>query len=131
MTAKLSTDKLLAALDELDVREGDVVAALLERAAQLRSRRALTAAELAGLGQSLTGLVTVVAGVQQAIAQAGSAAPPALDALQAQLAANAAEFDRLRAELRAGIVALEAETGASATAHPTGTGARCVSSRTT
>ena len=29
MTAKLSTDKLLAALDELDVREGDVVAALL------------------------------------------------------------------------------------------------------
>ena len=113
MTAKLSTDKLLAALDELDVREGDVVAALLERAAQLRRRRALTAAELAGLGQSLTGLVTVVAGVQQAIAQAGSAAPPALDALQAQLAANAAEFDRLRAELRAGIVALEAETGAS------------------
>ena len=57
--------------------------------------------------------MTVVGGVQQAIAQAGSAAPPALDALQAQLAANAAEFDRLRAELRAGIVALEAETGAS------------------
>ena len=113
MTAKLSTDKLLAALDELDVREGDVVAALLERAAELRRRRALTAADLAGLGQSLTGLVTVVGGVQQAIAQAGSAAPPALDALQAQLAANAAEFDRLRAELRAGIVALEAETGAS------------------
>ena len=113
MTAKLSTDKLLAALDELDVREGDVVAALLQRAAELRRRRALTAADLAGLGQSLTGLVTVVGGVQQAIAQAGSAAPPALDALQAQLAANAAEFDRLRAELRAGIVALEAETGAA------------------
>ena len=52
MTAKLSTDKLLAALDELDVREGDVVAALLERAAQLRRRRALTAAELAGLGRA-------------------------------------------------------------------------------
>ena len=113
MTGKLSTDKLLAALDELDVREGDVVAALLARAAELRRRRALTAADLAGLGQSLTGLVTVVGGVQQAIAQAGSAAPPALDALQAQLAANAAEFDRLRAELRAGIVALEAETGAT------------------
>ena len=113
MTGKLSTDKLLTALDELDVREGDVVAALLERAAELRRRRALTAADLAGLGQSLTGLVTVVGGVQQAIAQAGSAAPPALGALQAQLAANAAEFDRLRAELRAGIVALEAETGAS------------------
>jgi murein DD-endopeptidase MepM/ murein hydrolase activator NlpD len=113
MTAKLSTDALLAALDELDVREGDVVAALLQRAAQLRRRRALTAVELAELGQSLTNLVTVVGGVQQAIAQAGSAAPPALDALQAQLAANAAEFDRLRAELRAGIVALEAETGAA------------------
>ena len=113
MTAKLSTDRLLAALDELDVREGDVVAALLERAADLRRRRALTAADLAGLTQSLTGLVTVVGGVQQAIAQAGSAPPPALDQLQAQLAANAAEFDRLRAELRAGIVALEAETGAS------------------
>jgi murein DD-endopeptidase MepM/ murein hydrolase activator NlpD len=113
MTAKLSTDSLLAALDELDVREGDVVAALLERAAELRRRRALTAADLAGLAQSLTGLVTVVGGVQQAIAQAGSASPPALDQLQAQLAANAAEFDRLRAELRAGIVALEAETGAS------------------
>ena len=113
MTAKLSTDKLLAALDELDVREGDVVAALLSARRELRRRRALTAAELAGLGQSLTSLVTVVGGVQQAIAQAGSAAPPALDALQAQLAANAAEFDRLRAELRAGIVALEAETGAS------------------
>ena len=115
MTAKLSTDKLLAALDELDVREGDVVAALLARAAELRRRRALSAADLAGLGQSLTSLVTVVGGVQQAIALAGSAAPPALDALQAQLAANAAEFDRLRAELRAGIVALEAEAGAS---HP-------------
>ena len=113
MTAKLSTDKLLAALDELDVREGDVVAALLQRAAELRRRRALTAADLAGLRQSLTSLVTVVGGVQQAIAQAESAAPRALDALQAQLAANAAEFDRLRAELRAGIVALEAETGAS------------------
>ena len=113
MTAKLSTDRLLAALDELDVREGDVVAALLERAVELRRRRALTAADLAGLAQSLTGLVTVVGGVQQAIAQAGSAPPPALDQLQAQLAANAAEFDRLRAELRAGIVALEAETGAS------------------
>ena len=72
----------------------------------------------------------MVAGVQQAIAQAGSAAPPALDALQAQLAANAAEFDRLRAELRAGIVALEAETGASHGA-PDGQGARCASSRTT
>ncbi|MGZ6671838.1 MAG: peptidoglycan DD-metalloendopeptidase family protein [Solirubrobacteraceae bacterium] len=113
MTAKLSTDGLLAALDELDVREGDVVAALLQRAAELRRRRALTAADLAGLAQSLTGLVTVVGGVQQAIAQAGSAPPPALDQLQAQLAANAAEFDRLRAELCAGIVALEAETGAS------------------
>jgi murein DD-endopeptidase MepM/ murein hydrolase activator NlpD len=113
MTAKLSTDKLLAALDELDVREGDVVAALLQRAAELRRRRALTAADLAALGQSLTSLVTVVGGVQQAIAQAGSAAPPAFDALQAQLAANAAEFDRLRAELRAGLVALEAENGAS------------------
>jgi murein DD-endopeptidase MepM/ murein hydrolase activator NlpD len=113
MTGKLSTDKLLAALDELDVREGDVVAALLERAAELRRRRALTGAELAELGQSLTGLVTVVDGVQQAIARAGSASPPPLDALQAQLAGNAAEFDRLRAELRAGIVALEAETGAS------------------
>ncbi len=113
MTAKLSTDKLLAALDELDVREGDVVAALLARAAELRRRRALSAADLAGLGQSLTSLVTVVGGVQQAIALAGSAAPPALDALQAQLAANAAEFDRLRAELRAGIVALEAEAGGS------------------
>ena len=113
MTGKLSTDKLLAALDELDVREGDVVAALLERAAELRRRRALTAAELAELGQSLTGLATVVEGVRQAIARAGSASPPPLDALQAQLAANAAEFDRLRAELRSGIVALEAETGAS------------------
>jgi murein DD-endopeptidase MepM/ murein hydrolase activator NlpD len=113
MTAKLSTDKLLAALDELDVREGDVVAALLARAAELRRRRALSAADLAALGQSLTGLVTVVGGVQQAIARAGSAAPPALDALQAQLAANAAEFDRLRADLRAGIVALEAEAGGS------------------
>jgi murein DD-endopeptidase MepM/ murein hydrolase activator NlpD len=111
MTAKLSTDELLAVLDELDVREGDVVAALLARAAELRRHRALTAADLAGLGQSLTGLVTVVGGVQQAIALAGSAAPPALDALQAQLSANAAEFDRLRAELRAGIVALEGETG--------------------
>ncbi|MGZ6709504.1 MAG: peptidoglycan DD-metalloendopeptidase family protein [Solirubrobacteraceae bacterium] len=113
MTAKLSTDTLLAALDELDVREGDVVAALLERAAELRRRRALTAADLAGLAQSLTGLVTVAGGVQQAIARAGSAPPPALDQLQVQLAANAAEYDRLRAELRAGIVALEAETGAS------------------
>ena len=54
MTAKLSTDRLLAALDELDVREGDVVAALLERAVELRRRRALTAADLAGLAQSLT-----------------------------------------------------------------------------
>jgi len=113
MTAKLSTDKLLTALDELDVREGDVVAALLARAAELRRRRSLSAEDLAALGQSLTGLVTVIGGVQQAIARTGSAAPPALDALQAQLAANAAEFDRLRAELRAGIVALEAEAGAS------------------
>jgi murein DD-endopeptidase MepM/ murein hydrolase activator NlpD len=113
MTAKLSTDKLLAALDELDVREGDVVTALLQRAEELRRRRALTAEDLAGLGQSLTSLVTVVGGVQQAIAQAGSATPPAFDALHAQLAANATEFDRLRAELRAGIVALEAQNGAS------------------
>ncbi|HEX6618300.1 MAG TPA: peptidoglycan DD-metalloendopeptidase family protein, partial [Solirubrobacteraceae bacterium] len=97
----------------LDVREGDVVAALRERAAELRRRRALTAADLAGLGQSLTDLLTVVGSVKQAIAQAGSASPPALDALRPQLAANAAEFDRLRAELRAGILALEAETGAS------------------
>lgn len=111
MTGKLSTEKLLAALDELDVREGDVVAALLERAAELRRRRALTAAELTELGQSLTGLVTVVDGVRQAIARAGSASPPPLDELRAQLGVNAAEFDRLRAELRAGIVALEAETG--------------------
>ena len=118
MTAKMGTDQLLAALDELDIREGDVVAALLARAAELRRHRALTAADLAGLGQSLTGLVAVVGGVQEAIALAGSAAPPALDALQAQLAANGAEFDRLRAELRAGIVALEAETGGGSHASP-------------
>ena len=54
MTAKMDTDQLLAALDELDVGEGDVVAALLARAAELRRHRALTAADLAGLGQSLT-----------------------------------------------------------------------------
>jgi murein DD-endopeptidase MepM/ murein hydrolase activator NlpD len=112
MTGKLSTDSLLTALDELDVREGDVVAALLERAAELRRRKALTPAELQEFGQSLTGLVTVVGGVQQAIARAGSASQSALDQLGAQLAANAAEFDRLRAELRAGILALEAENGA-------------------
>ena len=52
MTAKQSTDKLLAALDELDVREGDVVAALLGARRQLRRRRALSAADLAGLGRA-------------------------------------------------------------------------------
>jgi murein DD-endopeptidase MepM/ murein hydrolase activator NlpD len=112
MTGKLSTDSLLTALDELDVREGDVLAALLERAAALRQLQALTPAELAELGQSLTGLVTVVGRVQQAITRAGSASPPPLDELKAQLGANAAEFDRLRAELRASIVALEAGAGA-------------------
>ncbi len=122
MTAKLSTDELLATLDQLDVREGDVVAALLARAAELRRQRALTAADLAGLGQSLAGLATEVAGVQQAIALAASAAPPALDALQAQLAANAAEFDRLRAELRTGIVAMEAQAGGGSHGSPDGGG---------
>jgi hypothetical protein len=112
MTGKLSTDSLLTALDELDVREGDVVAALLERAAELQRRQALTPAELSELGHHLADLVTLVDGVQQAIARAGSVSPPPFDQLRAQLGANAAEFDRLRAELRAGIVALEAEAGA-------------------
>jgi murein DD-endopeptidase MepM/ murein hydrolase activator NlpD len=125
MTGKLDTDKLLAALDELDLREGDVIAALLRHAAELQRRRALTAAELGELKQSLTGLVTVVDGVQATIARAEQGAtppapgsPPSLDQLEAQLGANAAEFDRLRGELKASIVALEVENGGSPGSEP-------------
>ncbi len=113
MTGKLSTDQLLAALDELDLREGGVVAALLARAEELRRRSALTAADLAELKQRLSGLATVVDGVQTAIDRAGASAPPALEQLKAQLDANAVEFDRLRAELRSSVVVLEGQNGAS------------------
>src|SRR5215470_9066759 len=125
MTGKLSADQLLASLDELDVREGTVVAALLARGEELRRRSALTAADLAELRQSLSGLVTVVGGVQAAIDRAGSATPPPLEQLKAQLDANAAEFDRLRAELRTSVVALAPEHGTPQSGMPKAAAGRC------